>query len=85
MVLMQIKIFWQPECLKCPKIKELGEILKKEGYEVQLFNVKEVEGMAESIYYDVLSTPSVVVVENGEQKASWLDEVPAVESIKGLI
>jgi len=82
---MQIKIFWQPECPKCPEAKELGEVLKKEGYEVQLFNVKEVEGMTESLYYDVLSTPSVVIVENGEQKASWLGEVPDVESIKGLI
>jgi len=85
MVLMQIKIFWQPECPKCPKAKELGETLKKEGYEVQLFNVKEVDGMAESIYYDILSTHSIVVVENGEQKASWFGEVPAVESIKDLI
>jgi glutaredoxin len=82
---MQIKIFWQPECPKCPEAKELGEVLKKEGYEVQLFNIREVEGMAESVYYDVLSTPSVVVVEDGERKASWLGEVPAVESIKDLI
>ena len=82
---MEIKIFWQPECPKCPQVEELGKELKEKGYHVELFNVKEVDGMAESVFYDVLSTPSVVVVENGEQKASWLGEVPTVESIKGLI
>jgi len=81
---MQIKIFWQPECPKCPKAKELGEKLKREGYEVELFNIKEIDGMAESVYYDVLSTPSVVVVDNGERKAAWFGEVPNADSIKGL-
>jgi arsenate reductase-like glutaredoxin family protein len=82
---MQIKIFWQPECPKCPEAKELGEVLKKEGYEVELFNIKEIDGLAESVFYDVLSTPSVVVVENGERKAAWFGEVPDVESIKDLL
>lgn len=82
---MQVKIFWQPDCPKCPKAKELGESLKKEGVEVELFNIKEVDGLAESIFYDVLSTPSIVVVENGEKKASWHGEVPEIEKIKDLI
>jgi hypothetical protein len=82
---MKIKIFWQPECPKCPKAKELGETLKNEGYDVELFNTKEIDGLAESVYYDVLSTPSVVVIHEGEKKASWLGEVPAIEAIKDLI
>ncbi len=81
---MQIKIFWQPECPKCPKAKELGEALKRMGFEVQLYNTKEIDGMAESVYYDVLSTPSVVVIDNGERKAAWYGEVPNTDSIKGL-
>ena len=82
---MKIKIFWQPECPKCPKAKELGEALKKEGLEVELYNTKEIDGLAESVYYDVLSTPSVVVVKEGETAASWHGEVPGVDSIKDLI
>ena len=82
---MQVKIFWQPDCPKCPKAKELGENLKKEGVEVELFNIKEVDGLAESIFYDVLSTPSIVVIENGERKASWYGDVPEIENIKDLI
>jgi hypothetical protein len=41
--------------------------------------------MAESVYYDVLSTPSVVVLDNGEKKASWYGEIPEFEMIKGLL
>ena len=82
---MTVKIFWQPECPKCPQAKELGEKLKDYGASVELFNVKEVEGLAESIFFDVLSTPSVVVVENGHKKAAWYGEVPEFELVKDLI
>ena len=81
----KIKIFWQPECPKCPKVKELGEALKSEGYEVEMFNTKEIDGLTESVYYDVLSTPSVVIVDEAGKKASWLGEVPDVKSIKDLL
>jgi arsenate reductase-like glutaredoxin family protein len=82
---MLVKIFWQPDCPKCPKVKELGERLRNDGIDVELFNIKEVDGLAESLFYDVLSTPSVVVVENREKKASWYGEVPDVENIKDLL
>lgn len=82
---MLVKIFWQPECPKCPSVKELGEMLKKDGLEVEFFNVKDVEGLSESLFYDVLSTPSIVVVENGEKKAAWYGEIPKIEEIKDFI
>ena len=82
---MVVKIFWQPECPKCPKAKELGETLKSEGHKVEFHNVKEVDGLSESLFYDVLSTPSVVVVENEEKKAAWYGEVPDIEKIKDVL
>ena len=82
---MIIKIFWQPECPKCPQAKELGEELKKEGHNVEFHNVKEVDGLSESLFYDVLSTPSVVVIEDGKKKASWYGEVPEIKNIKDLL
>lgn len=82
---MIVKIFWQPECSKCQQAKELGESLKKDGISVEFHNIKEVDGLSESIFYDVLSTPSVVVVENGEEKAAWHGELPEVNSVKDLI
>ena len=82
---MLIKIFWQPECPRCPQAKELGETLKKEGLEVEFFNIKEVDGLAESLFYDVLSTPSIVVIENGEKKAAWYGEVPELKEVKDIL
>jgi hypothetical protein len=85
MFMKKIKIFWQPECPKCPKAKELGATLKDQGYDVEFFNTKEMDGLAESVYYDVLSTPSVVVVDGSEEKASWHGEIPDVDSLKGRL
>jgi len=82
---MLVKIFWQPDCPKCPKAKELGEILKKEGHNVELFNIKEVEGLAESLFYDILSTPSIIILENNEKKAAWYGEVPEIKDIKEFL
>lgn len=82
---MVVKIFWQPECPKCPKAKELGETLKKEGHEVELHNVKEVDGLSESLFYDVLSIPSIVIVENGEKKAAWYGDIPELKDIKDVL
>jgi len=82
---MLIKIFWQPECPKCPQAKELGEKLKKEGLEVELHNVKEVDGLSESLFYDVLSTPSIIIIDNGEKKAAWYGEIPEIKDIKDFL
>jgi arsenate reductase-like glutaredoxin family protein len=82
---MVVKIFWQPECPKCPKAKELGETLKNEGHDVEFHNVKEVDGLSESLFYDVLSTPSVVIIENGEKKAAWYGETPELKDIKDVL
>lgn len=82
---MIVKIFWQPECPKCPEAKKFGEILKKDGANVEFHNIKEVDGLSESLFYDVLSTPSVVLVEDGEKKAAWYGEVPELNSVKDLI
>ena len=82
---MLVKIFWQPDCPKCPRAKEIGEMLKNEGFNVEFFNIKEIDGLAESLFYDVLSTPSVIIVDNGEKKAAWYGDVPEIKDIKDSI
>ncbi|MEM5778010.1 MAG: thioredoxin family protein [Candidatus Aenigmatarchaeota archaeon] len=82
---MIVKIFWQPECPKCPRAKEIGEALMKEGHKVEFFNIKEVDGLAESLFYDVLSTPSIIILENGEKKAAWYGDVPEINEIKEFL
>jgi len=41
--------------------------LEKEA-EVQYFDVDTVDGLAEASYYDIASTPSIVVLDNNENE-----------------
>ena len=79
---MKIKIFWQENCPNCPKVKELGKQLEKE-ITVQYFDVNSVDGLAEASYYNVMSTPSVVVADDGDNELkTWRGTAPFLEEIK---
>ncbi|MEM7821491.1 MAG: thioredoxin family protein [Candidatus Aenigmatarchaeota archaeon] len=81
---MIVKIFWQPNCPYCPKAKKLGEDLKKDGINVEFYNVKEVDGLAEASFFNVLSTPSVIIVNGNKEIASWRGNTPKKEEIKNF-
>lgn len=75
---MKIKLFWQENCRKCPAAKEAMSVFD----DVELLNIEESRGLAEAAFYGVLSTPSIVVVdENGSQLAAWHGQIPAAEEI----
>ena len=79
---MKVKIFWQENCPNCPKAKELGMELKN-IIAVQYFNVDSVDGLAEASYYDIMSTPSVVIVnQNGCELKAWRGTTPYLEEIE---
>ena len=79
---MIIKIFWQENCPNCPKAKELGEILEIKNT-VQYYNVDTVDGLAEASYFDVMSTPSVIISDGDDREIkSWRGTVPCLEEIK---
>lgn len=79
---MKVKIFWQEKCPNCPKAKELGKQLENE-LTVQYFNVDSVDGLAEASYYDVMTTPSVVIVDkNNREIKTWRGTTPYLEEIK---
>lgn len=82
---MGVKIFWKESCPKCPKAKELGEALKKEGIHVNLFNLGEPSGLAEATFHDVLSTPTIIIVKGGKEVVSWRDRVPSIEEVKKFL
>lgn len=61
------------------------EIKLDEDMDVMYCNIGEPEGLSESVMYDVLSTPSVIVCdEEGEELQGWRGKTPAVEDIKKL-
>jgi len=82
---MGVKIFWKESCPKCPKAKELGESLKKEGIHVNLFSLDEPGGLAEATFFSVMSTPTVIIEKEGKEVVSWRDRVPAVEEVKKFL
>ncbi len=74
----KIKLFWKENCAKCPAAKALVADSPK----AELFNIDEVDGLAEAAFYGVMSTPSIIVTDGGGQElASWRGEVPSREAI----
>lgn len=74
----KVKVFWKNECPKCPAAKALVS----GSSNAELFNVDEVDGMAEGAFYGVLSTPSIIVTDNeGQELAAWRGEVPSKKDI----
>jgi glutaredoxin len=79
---VKIKIFWQENCPNCTKAKYLGTILAEE-LEVQYYNVDTVDGLSEACLYQVMSTPTVILVnENKEEIESWRGMVPEIDYIR---
>ncbi|MBR9690606.1 thioredoxin family protein [Candidatus Woesearchaeota archaeon] len=83
---MKVKIFWKEQCANCPPAKALGKKLEGEkGFEVSYYDIKEAGGLAESVMYDVMSTPSIIVCdENDKEIASWRVDVPKLSDIKNI-
>lgn len=81
-----IKVFTKDGCSRCPAAKDLAGKLKSKGCEVQEFQMETAEGLAESVYYGVLSTPTTMVVDGEENTVTaWRGMVPAVDEVMGAL
>jgi hypothetical protein len=80
-----VKIFWQRNCPKCPSAKELGKKLEDDGAIVEYFDTQTVDGLAEASFFDVLSTPSVVLAEGNKELAAWRGEAPKITDVKKFL
>ena len=79
---MNIKIFTQENCPNCPAVKAIGEKLEKEGCSISYNDIMSIEGLSESVYHNVLSTPSIVIVDdNNNELHSWRTDVPKIDEI----
>lgn len=79
---MRIKLFWQENCRKCPSAKETVS-----GFDgVEFLNIEEARGLAEATFYGIMSTPSIIVVDEDERMlAAWHGQVPEIEEIRQWI
>ena len=83
--MLKMKVFWQKDCPNCPNAKEIGKKLEKE-LEVQYCDVGTVDGLSEACLYQVMSTPSLVVIdEKGEEIESWKGILPEIDYIRKKI
>lgn len=78
---MELKIFTQPTCPACPPAKKLGESLK-DKIKVDFFDVSLPEGLAEAAQYDVMTTPTIVLLNDEKVVKAWLDTPNEDEVIK---
>ncbi len=82
---MKLKIFWKENCPDCPKAKKIGEMIK-EKIEVQYCNVDTIEGLSEACMMNVMSTPSVILVDkDNKEMEAWRGVVPEFDNIKEKI
>jgi glutaredoxin len=80
---MAVKIFWQNECPHCPKTKELGEKLEKNGVKVEYFDIKSIDGLTEAAYFSVMSTPSLIITdEKNNEIFGWRGQTPDIKDIE---
>ncbi len=74
----RVKVFWKNDCPKCPAAKALVA----GSDHAELFNLDDVDGLAEAAFYGVLSTPSIIVTDTtGQELAAWRGEVPSKQDI----
>ena len=82
----QVLVFVKHDCPRCPAARAIGEKLRREGRMVKQFDVDTVDGLAEASFYGVMATPTVIVVDEGEESlASWRGEVPPEDELRSWL
>ena len=81
-----IKLFWKQDCPKCPAAKQIFNSLRIEGFNILDYNLDTADGLAEGAYHGVLSTPTLLVIdENDKEVLQWRGDVPTLEEVKAVL
>jgi len=79
---MEVKLFVKEDCPRCPAAKRACEGVQN----VQVYDVTSIDGLAEASFYNVLATPSVLVLDSsGKEIAAWRGEAPDASAIHELM
>ncbi len=79
---MEVKLFVREDCPRCPAAKQACQGVQN----VQIYDVASVDGLAEASFYNVLATPSVLVLDSsGKEIAAWRGEAPDASAIHALM
>ena len=81
-----IKVFVKDGCNKCPAAKAVAGRLKDEGFNVHEYRLDTAEGLAEGVFFGVMATPTMLLVDEDENTlAAWRGVVPIPEEVKDAI
>jgi len=81
-----VKLFTLPSCPLCYQAKQLAKtLLNKHGVSVETYDMSTPEGLADGLFYEVMSTPLFLVVEDLDESdqviASWPGRVPSAQEV----
>jgi len=83
---MEIKLFYKQDCPKCPAGKEVCKKLEEKGHPVNYYDVESVDGMAEAMFYMIMATPSLIVLDDqGNEVASWRGSAPELDAVISVL
>jgi hypothetical protein len=75
---VELKVFVKDSCPNCPAAKEVAGQFSFS----RLFDLDKPDGLAEAAFYSVLSTPSMVLLDDqGNVLKTWLAYVPRPNEI----
>ena len=74
MIIVVVKIFWKPDCAKCPDAKKLGQELENENIDVKYFDISDVNGLTEAVMYDIMATPSIIITDKDNKEKIKIKE-----------
>lgn len=79
---MHIKFFVKRDCPRCPAAKHaLADFAG-----VEVYDLDDVDGLAEAAFFNVLSTPTVLVVDSdGVEIAAWRGVAPEPGRLRQLV
>ncbi|NIM46826.1 MAG: thioredoxin family protein [Candidatus Aenigmarchaeota archaeon] len=78
---MKLLVFTKKDCPNCPPAKKLAKDLEKD-FLVVIYDISEVDSLAEAQFYGVMSTPSLILVDEYDKEIrSWRGTTPSKEEI----
>jgi glutaredoxin len=81
---MKLKVFTQPTCPRCPAAKQLVKQVEHK-FQVEFLDIKTEDGLAEALEYDIMATPSLVVLDHDNNVVrQWSVEMPDSEELINL-
>jgi len=90
--MLRLKVFWKKDCPNCPKGKAVVTQVEKKGVEADYYDIETVEGLTDATFFTVLSTPSIIIVDEndnevsafrGEKEILTMEELENALGIKG--